>query len=81
MRVFSVRKLSATLLASAVLTGLSVSSAFAAGTATGPDYTTLTSGFDWGTTIAAIMAIGAGGVGLVLAMVGLRKVFSFVKAL
>ncbi|EFT4506849.1 hypothetical protein H2549_000353 [Salmonella enterica subsp. enterica serovar Stanley] len=71
------RKLSKSLIASAVLTGFSVSSAFAAG----PDYTTLTDGFDWTTTISAVMAIGAGAVGLVLAIVGMRKVFTFVKAI
>ncbi|AXC65014.1 hypothetical protein DOE63_04870 [Salmonella enterica subsp. diarizonae serovar 59:z10:-] len=78
------RKFAKSLVASAVITGLSVSSAFAAGTpgATGgPDYTTLTNGFDWGTTVAAVMAIGAGAVGLVLAIVGMRKVFTFVKAI
>lgn len=81
------RKFSKALIASAVLTGLSVSSAFAAGTpgipgtAAGPDYTSLTNGFDWGTTIAAVMSIGAGAVGLVLAIVGMRKVFQFVRAI
>ena len=78
------RKFSKALIASAVLTGLSVSSAFAAGTpgtAVGPDYTVLTNGFDWGTTVAAVMAIGAGAVGLVLAIVGMRKVFQFVRAI
>ncbi|ECG7225688.1 hypothetical protein KQ096_002995 [Salmonella enterica] len=73
------RKFAKGLIASAVLTGVSVSSAFAAGT--GPDYTTLTDGFDWTTTIAAVMTIGAGAVGLVLAIVGMRKVFQFVRAI
>ncbi|EHQ4622615.1 hypothetical protein KQ096_005323 [Salmonella enterica] len=72
------RKFAKSLIASAVLTGVSVSSAFAA---TGPDYTTLTDGFDWTTTIAAVMTIGAGAVGLVLAIVGMRKVFQFVRAI
>lgn len=71
------RKFVKGLIASAVLTGVSVSSAFAAG----PDYTTLTDGFDFTTTVAAVMTIGAGAVGLVLAIVGLRKVFQFVRAI
>ncbi|ECF5159726.1 hypothetical protein GNM86_14780 [Salmonella enterica] len=71
------RKFAKGLIASAVLTGVSVSSAFAAG----PDYTTLTDGFDFTTTVAAVMTIGAGAVGLVLAIVGLRKVFQFVRAI
>ncbi|AXC69231.1 hypothetical protein DOE63_29880 [Salmonella enterica subsp. diarizonae serovar 59:z10:-] len=74
------RKFAKSLVASAVITGLSVSSAFA-DIGTGPDYTTLTNGFDWGTTVAAVMAIGAGAVGLVLAIVGMRKVFQFVRAI
>lgn len=65
------------LIVSAVLSGFSVSSAFAAG----PDYTTLTDGIDWTSTIAAIMAVGVGAVGLLLAMIGLKKVFQFVKAI
>ncbi|HAT1680683.1 TPA: hypothetical protein I8Y21_001300 [Klebsiella oxytoca] len=72
------------LMASAVLTGLSVSSAFAAGTpgaATGPDYSAFTAGFDWTSTTAAVMAIGAGAVVLILAIVGIKKVFQFVKAI
>ncbi|ECC4965546.1 hypothetical protein C3M30_09005 [Salmonella enterica] len=77
-------KFAKSLIASAIVTGLSVSSAFAAGTpgaATGPDYTPLTNGFDWASTISAVMAIGAGAVGLVLAIVGMRKVFQFVRAI
>ncbi|EBX0730462.1 hypothetical protein DQY79_24890 [Salmonella enterica subsp. enterica serovar Virchow] len=77
-------RISKALIASAVLTGLSVSSAFAAGTpgtSTGLDYTALTNGFDWTSTIAALMAVGAGAVGIILAMVGMRKVFQFVRAL
>ncbi|ECT5251072.1 hypothetical protein ATT74_15290 [Salmonella enterica subsp. enterica serovar Panama] len=72
-------RISKALIASAVLTGLSVSSAFAEGT--GPDYTTLTSGFDFTSTVGAIMAVGVGAVGLLLAMVGIKKVFQFVKAI
>ncbi|HCS4145228.1 TPA: hypothetical protein OQ574_001347 [Salmonella enterica] len=72
------------LIASAALTAVSVSSAFAAGTpgtSTGPDYTALTNGFDWTSTTAALMAVGAGAVGMLLVMVGMRKVFQFVRAL
>ncbi|EPU8330230.1 hypothetical protein ACVZ8C_000925 [Salmonella enterica subsp. enterica serovar Newport] len=78
------RKFSKALIASAVLTGLSVSSAFAAGTpgtSTGPDFTALISGFDWGSTTAALMAVGAGAVTMLLVVVGMRKVFQFVRAL
>ncbi|QDI87442.1 hypothetical protein E4L41_20960 [Salmonella enterica subsp. enterica serovar Javiana] len=74
-------KFAKSLIASAIVTGLSVSSAFAADAGTGPDYTTLTNGFDWTSTIAAVMTIGAGAVGLVLAIVGMRKVFQFVRAI
>ncbi|ELG3530562.1 hypothetical protein RN068_000259 [Salmonella enterica] len=73
------RKYVKALIVPVVLTGLSVSSAFAAGT--GPDYTTLTDGVDWTSTIAAIMAIGAGAIGIVLAMVGLRKVIQTVRSI
>lgn len=77
------RKFPKALIASAVLTGLSVSSAFAAtpGTSTGPDYTSLTNGFDWSSTTAALMAVGAGAVTMLLVVVGMRKVFQFVRAL
>ncbi|EIM1059080.1 hypothetical protein LMQ56_004480 [Salmonella enterica] len=70
-------KIAKILIAPVVLTALSVSSAFAAG----PDYTTLTDGVDWTTTIAAVMAIGAGAMALILAMVGLRKVIQTVRAI
>ncbi|ENE8565372.1 hypothetical protein ABN789_001206 [Salmonella enterica] len=66
------------LLASAMLAGLSASSAFAAGT--GPDYTAISAGINWTTTIAAIMGIAAGAVVLLLAIVGVKKVFAFIKA-
>lgn len=71
------RKYAKALIASAVLTGVSVSSAFAAG----PDYTPLTDGFDWTSTTSAIMAVGVGAVSLLLAIIGLKKVFQFVKAI
>lgn len=77
-------KLFKSLIASAIVTGLSVSSAFAAGTPgapAGPDYTALTNGFDWTSTTAAIMTVGAGAVALTLAIVGVRKVFHFVRAI
>ncbi|ECU5463641.1 hypothetical protein APM95_21630 [Salmonella enterica subsp. enterica serovar Muenchen] len=67
------------LIASAALTAVSVSSAFAEGT--GPDYTALTNGFDWTSTTAALMAVGAGAVAMLLVIVGMRKVFQFVRAL
>lgn len=71
------------LIASAALTAVSVSSAFAAtpGTSTGPDYTALTNGFDWTSTTSALMAVGAGAVTMLLVVVGMRKVFQFVRAL
>ncbi|EJX4245107.1 hypothetical protein OD507_001525 [Salmonella enterica] len=74
-------KFAKSLIASAIVTGLSVSSAFAADAATGPDYTALTNGFDWGSTTAALMAVGAGAVTMLLVVVGMRKVFQFVRAL
>ncbi|EBM2258091.1 hypothetical protein DWD63_22845 [Salmonella enterica] len=77
-------KLAKSLIASAIVTGLSVSSAFAAavpGASTGPDYTSLTNGFDWSSTTAALMAVGAGAVTMLLVVVGMRKVFQFVRAL
>ncbi|EAU7573396.1 hypothetical protein NOF79_004072 [Salmonella enterica] len=73
------RKFAKGLIATAALTAVSVSSAFAEGT--GPDYTTLTNGFDFTSTVGAIMAVGVGAVGLLLAMVGIKKVFLFVKTI
>ncbi|ECI5748700.1 hypothetical protein D5P88_22340 [Salmonella enterica subsp. enterica] len=70
-------KLSAVLMSSAALAGLSASSVFAAGT--GPDYTTISSSVDFSSTVSAVMAVGSGAIVLLLAMVGLKKVFVFVK--
>ncbi|HCS4145507.1 TPA: hypothetical protein OQ574_001657 [Salmonella enterica] len=67
------------LIASAALTAVSLTSAFAE--AAGPDYTALTKGFDWTSTTAALMAVGAGAVAMLLVIVGMRKVFQFVRAL
>ncbi|ECW6486844.1 hypothetical protein TP51_003032 [Salmonella enterica subsp. enterica] len=67
------------LVATAALAVLSVSSAFAADT--GPDYTTISSSVDFGTTVSAVMSVGAGAIVLLMAMVGLKKVFLFVKSI
>ncbi|WP_198962641.1 hypothetical protein [Mangrovitalea sediminis] len=54
---------------------------FAAGTAAaaGPDLTSLTTAVDFSTVITAILAVGAGMVGLALAVMGVRKVVHFLK--
>ena len=49
-------------------------------TATGPDYSTLTSAVDFDTTITAVLAIGALAVGLALVTVGIRKTLRMVRS-
>lgn len=51
--------------------------AFAAGT--GPDFTVLTSGVDFTTTIAAVLAIFAAVAGLDLAWAGGRKILHAIR--
>lgn len=69
-------KLSKALLYSvASAAALSASSVFAAG----PDYTDLSAGIDFTTTIAVIMTAGVGGVALLLSMAGIKKVFLFIR--
>ncbi|HHR9067858.1 TPA: hypothetical protein ACTADN_001894 [Salmonella enterica subsp. enterica serovar Birkenhead] len=66
---------------SAIVVGLSASSAFAldGAAAAGVDYSNMTAAFDFGTTVAAVMAVAAGACGLMLAMVGAKKVFQFIR--
>ena len=49
-------------------------------TATGPDYSTLTSAVDFDSTITAVLAIGALAVGLALVTVGIRKILRMVRS-
>lgn len=71
-------KLSKGLLYSAVTAvALSASSVFAAG----PDYTDLSAGIDFTSTVAAIMAVGVGGVALLLSITGIKKVFLFLRTI
>lgn len=53
--------------------------AFAAGGATGPDYSSLTSAISFDSTIAAILSVGALAIALTLAVVGVRKVIRMVR--
>lgn len=54
--------------------------AFAAGEASGPDFSSLTNSISFTTVIAGIMTIAAGVMGLRLAIVGARKIIAFVRA-
>ncbi|EMW9313709.1 hypothetical protein AAE121_002315 [Salmonella enterica] len=66
-----------------LLSGLVVSTcAFASSAfADSLDYTTMTNAFDFGTTVAAVMSVAAGACVLMLAMVGAKKVFQFIRAI
>ena len=65
-------------LALAALASLIAAPALAAG-ATGPDYSTLTAAVDFGTTITAILAIGALAVGIALVVVGIKKILRMIR--